>query len=201
MKHGGRDAPQLAQNQFQDQMEPSLGRPPVSVVKALSKPAGRNVAQAVGALLSWANSKEDHALTQRSLDLMRPAIQTLTTALPTTDPELIGGIFANLLDLWETGQKLDKELQKLTRFRLPKDREALRSALQWIDAIQLDMASYWIAEIKKDLPKLLKALDKLERSPGPGITRTKLTRSQRPPRRKKISKKALVGRSIKKSTS
>lgn len=155
-------------------MEPSLA-PPDSVVKALSKPNGRNVVKAAGALLNWANSKKDHALTKRSLDLMRPAIQTLTTALPATDPELIGGIFANLLDLWETGQKLDKELQKLKKLRLPKDRETLRSTLQWIDAIQLDMASYWIDEIKKDLPKLLKALDKLERRSVHGTAR----RSQR----------------------
>jgi hypothetical protein len=35
---------------------------------------------------------------------MRPVILTLTTALPQTDPEWIGGIVANLLDLWETGQ-------------------------------------------------------------------------------------------------
>jgi hypothetical protein len=156
-------------------MEPSLAGPPDSVVKALSKPNGRSVAKAAGALLKWANSKKDHALTQRSLDLMRPAIQTLTAALPETDPELIGGIFANLLDLWETGQKLDKELQKLKKLRLPKDREALRTTLQWIDAIQLDMASYWIEEIKKDLPKLLKALDKPERRSAHGAAR----RSQR----------------------
>lgn len=156
-------------------MEPSLAGPPDSVVKALSKPNGRNVAKATGALLSWANSKRDHALAKRSLDLMRPAIQTLTKAFPEADPELIGGIFANLLDLWETGQKLDKELRKLKKLRLPQDRETLRSTLLWVDAIQLDMASYWIEEIKKDLPKLLKALDKLDRKSVHGTAR----RSQR----------------------
>jgi hypothetical protein len=152
-------------------MESSHVGPPDWVVKALSKPNSRNVAKATGALLSWANSKVDHALTQRSLHLMRSAIRTLTNALPETDPELIGGILANLLDLWETGQKLDKELQKLKKLRLPKDRETLRSTLLWIDAIQLDMASYWIEEIKKDLPKLLKALDKLERRSLHGTAR------------------------------
>ena len=156
-------------------MQPSFAGPPDSVAKALSKPNGRNVAKATGALLSWANSKKDHALTQRSLNLMRPGIQMLRTALPTTDPELIGRIFANLLDLWETGQKWDKELQKLKKLRLPKDREALRTTLQWIDAIQLDMASYWIEQVKKDLPKLLMALDKLERRSIHGAAR----RSQR----------------------
>jgi hypothetical protein len=156
-------------------MEPSHAGPPDWVVEALSKPNRGNVAKATGALLNWANSKVDHALTQRSLRLMRSAIQTLTNALPETDPELIGGFFANLLDLWETGQKLDKELQKLKKLRLPKDREELRNTLQWIEAIQLDMASYWIEEIKKDLPKLLKALDKLDRKSARSTAR----RSQR----------------------
>ncbi|HEY3038059.1 MAG TPA: hypothetical protein VGJ66_04940 [Pyrinomonadaceae bacterium] len=159
-------------------MGPNLEGPPDSLVKALSKPNGRNVAKAAGALLSWANSKRDHALTERSLDLMRPAIHTLTTALPETDPELIGGIFANLLDLWETGQKLDKELQKLKKLRLPQDREGLRSTLLWIDAIQLDMASYWIGEVKKDLPKLLKALDRFERRSVPGKQKRRLPKAR-----------------------
>jgi hypothetical protein len=139
----------------------------------------RKVAKSTGALLN--SAKSDHALRQRSLDLMRPAIHKLTTALPKTDPELIGGILGHLLDLWETGQKLDKELQKLRKLRLPKDREALRNILQWIDAIQVDMASFWIGEIKKDLPKLFRALDHLEqkrRKPQRG-TRSSAVRGRR----------------------
>jgi hypothetical protein len=93
---------------------------------------------------------------------MRAAIRTLKTALPDTDPELIGGFFANLLDVWETGQKLEQELKKLKKLRLPRDHEALRNVLLWIDAIQVDMASYWIGEVKRDLPKLLRALDRHE---------------------------------------
>ena len=148
-------------------MEPSLAGPPDSVVKALSKPNGRN-AKTVGALLDWANADRDPLLEQKSHHLLTAVMRTLGTALPNTDRELIGGFCADLLDLWETGKKLDKELQKLKKLRLPKDREALRGTLQWIDAIQLDMASYWIKEIKKDLPQLLKALDGLERRSIPG---------------------------------
>jgi hypothetical protein len=95
---------------------------------------------------------------------MRAGIRTLKTALPNTDPELIGAFFANILDLWETSQELEGELQKLKKLRFPRDQEALRSVLLWIDAIQVDMASYWIGEVKRDLPKLLKALDGQERS-------------------------------------
>jgi hypothetical protein len=98
-------------------------------------------------------------LVQQSLYQMHASIRAVKEALPDTDPELIGGFFADLLDLWETGQKLDKELHKLTELRFPQDRERLRDILIWISASQIDMASYWIGEIKKDLPKLLRALD------------------------------------------
>jgi len=170
-------------------METSLGGPPESVVRALSKPNGKNVAKAVGQLLTWADSQTDHALTRRSVHLMRRAIRVVKEALPDTDPELIGGFFADLLDLWETGQTLDKELQKLTRLRFPQDRERLRSSLLWIEAIQLDMASYWIGEVKKDLPKLLKALDRLERRSRLGERKRKLANA-RPAGKRKAAQRA-----------
>jgi hypothetical protein len=91
---------------------------------------------------------------------MNKIIPILRSALPATEPEVIGGICADLFDLWETGQKLDKELKKLTTLRFPRDQQRLRDTLVWIDAIQLDMASYWIGEVRKDLPKLFKALDR-----------------------------------------
>jgi hypothetical protein len=137
-------------------METRYQNPPQSLVEALSKP-GR--AKAVGALVDWANSGVDQTLTQRSLRLMRACIHAVKSALPDKDPELIGGFFANLLDIWETGQRLDTLLKDLAKSRLPRDEERLRNTLLWIDAIQVDMASYWIREIKRDLPKVLKALD------------------------------------------
>ena len=105
---------------------------------------------------------------------MGRAIRVVKKALPDTDPELVGGFYADLLDLWETGQKLDKELHNLTKLRFPQDRERLRHILLWISAIQIDMASYWIGEVKKDLPKLLTALDKLEGKPRSGKQKRKL---------------------------
>lgn len=170
-------------------METSLGGPPKSVVKALSKPNGRNVAKAVGHLLNWADSQTDRALIQRSLHLMRRAIRVVRKALPDTDPELIGGFFANLLDLWETGQELDKELHNLAKLRFPRERERLRHVLLWIEAIQLDMGSYWIGEVKKDLPKLLTALDKLERKTRSGKQKRKLG-SARSAGKRKVSQRA-----------
>jgi hypothetical protein len=144
-------------------MQTSSVMPPESILRALSKPKGREVAKAAGQLLRLAASQTDHALLERSIHLLRRASSVVKKALPDTDPELIGGFFANLLDLWETGQKLDKELQKLTKLRMPHDRERLRDILLWIEAIQLDMGSFWIREVKKDMSKLYKALDRLER--------------------------------------
>ncbi|MFY9560674.1 MAG: hypothetical protein WAQ52_10610 [Terriglobales bacterium] len=172
-------------------MEASLGGPPESVVKALSKPNCRNVAKAVGQLLNWADSQTDQALIQRSLHLMRGAIRVVKKALPDTDPELIGGFFADLLDLWETGQKLDKELHNLTKLRFPQDRERLRGILIWISAIQIDMASYWIGEVKKDLPKLLQALDRLESKSRSGKQKRKLANA-RSAEKRKVARRATV---------
>ncbi len=144
-------------------METKFEGPPKSVVKAISSlSGGQMAAKAAGALLKWSNSKGDHTLTKVGLDFMGKATNALKRALPDTDPELIGGFLANLFDLWETGKTLDSELQKLIKLHLPQDRERLHDILIWIDAIQIDMASYWISEVKKELPKLLKALDSLE---------------------------------------
>jgi len=108
------------------------------------------------------DAQTDQALVQQSLHLMHASIHAVKKILPDTDTELIGGFFADLYDLWETGQKLDKELRKLAEDRFPHDRERLSELLNWISAIQIDMASYWIGEINKDLPKLRHALDTLE---------------------------------------
>ena len=158
--------------------------PPESVVKALSKANGKNVGKAVGQLFSWANSQADHVLTRRSVRLMNRAIRVVKEALPDTDTQLIGGFLANLFDLWETGQKLDKELHDLTKLRFPQDRERLEDILIWISAIQVDMASFWIGEVKKDLPKLRQALDRLERNPRPGKQKGKLVKAPSSGKRK-----------------
>jgi hypothetical protein len=167
-------------------METSLGGPPKSVVKALSKPNGKSVGKAVGQLFAWANSQTDHALIRRSLRLMDRNIRVVKLALPGTDPELIGGFFANLLDLWETGQTLDKKVKEICKLRFPRDRGRLYDVLIWIEAIQVDMASFWIGEIKKDVPNLLRALDRLGRKPRPRNQKRKLANA-RPARKRKTA--------------
>ena|SRR5271166_844116 len=121
----------------------------------------------------------DQDIVHESIVLMSSCIRVVQKALPHTDRKLIGGFFANLLDLWETGQQLDRELRKLKRFRFPQDREKLYGTLIWIDAIQVDMASYWINEVKKDGAKLRRALDRLERAERKnGIRKTSRSRSK-----------------------
>ena len=116
---------------------------------------------------------------------MRQAIRVVKEALPDTNPELIGGFFADLLDLWETGQTLDEKVKEICKMRFPRDRERLHDVLIWIEAIQLDMASYWIGEVKKDSPKLLRALDKLERKP-PTSKQKRKPASARPAGKRKL---------------
>jgi hypothetical protein len=122
---------------------------------------------------------------------MRAAIRAVQEALPDTAPELIGGILAGLLDLWETGQKLDKELQRLTEFRFPQDRELLRDVLIWVSAIQIDMASCWIGQVKSDLPKLLRELDRFENMPALRKSQPKPTK-QRSAEKRKVAKRTSV---------
>ena len=105
----------------------------------------------------------DKHISKQSMALLRGAMCATEKALPNTDPELIGGFFADLLDLWETGQTLDKKLNELVALRFPEDRDKLYDFLIWISAIQVDMGLFWTRGIRKDLPKLLRALDRLER--------------------------------------
>ncbi len=122
-------------------------------------------------------------LVKRSLSLMRVVMRALNRALPDTDRELIGGFCADLFDLWETGQTLEKKLKEICRMRFPRDSKKLYDTLIWVDAIQIDMGSYWIGEVKKDLPKLLRALDKLERKTPSRKQKRQPAKAQQPRRR------------------
>jgi hypothetical protein len=132
-------------------------------------------------------------LIRRSVRLMRQAIPVVKEALPEADPEFIGGFFANLLDLWETGQTLDEKVKEICKMRFPRDLERLHDVLIWIDAIQLDMASYWIGEVKKDSPKLLKALDRLERK-LPTSKQKRKPANARPAEKRKLLQSARAAR-------
>ena len=124
--------------------------------------------------------RHNDPLLKRSRDILIDVIRVLQSALPDSDEELIGGIAANLLDLWETGQELDNQLKRLREMRFPEDREHLRRTLIWIEAIQLDMGAFWISHVKKDISKLLGALDKRKRNPQPRKKEGKRHTTKRP---------------------
>jgi hypothetical protein len=128
-----------------------------------------------------AGQRSKQEIIRESLELMHAAIEMMKTAMPRTDPELIGGFFANLFDVWETGQELDMKLRELVTLQLPRDVKRVYDILIWVDAIQVDMGSFWIREVKKDLPKLRRALGRFENGSHPHKP------SRRSPQRKKRS--------------
>jgi hypothetical protein len=143
----------------------SLRKKPEKLFGQLSRLKGPQASlREIKAVMAAAGLKEDRVLTRRSLRLMHRFSRVLKAALPNTDPEIIGGVCADLLDLWETGQTLDKKLKENCKLRFPRDRERLQDFLSWIDAIQLKMAGYWIDEIQKDLPKLRRSLRQANRN-------------------------------------
>lgn len=155
-------------------MESTTSIPPEFIIKMIRKRGGRDIGKGLGMLINWAEAHQDRTLIHRSIRFTGDVVSALKKAMPEVDPELIGSMVAALTDLWETGQTLDKELKKLAKLRLPQDRERLRDTLVWLDAIQVDMASYWIREVRRDLPRLLDALNRQERNGGPK-PRKKLT--------------------------
>lgn len=134
---------------------------PEKLFELVSALEGRPLSlKAVEAAAARAGFRQDNARLRRSLALTRAAIAALKRAMPDASANTIGDMVAALSDLWETGQVLDKRLKKLTRMRFPQDAENLRDTLIWIDAIQVDMATYWIKVVQKSLPKLLAALER-----------------------------------------
>jgi len=97
---------------------------------------------------------------------------SLRSALPDTDPEFIGGIVADLDDLWEYGQRLDNHFSVLFRMTFPRDQEQLRELILQIEHEQLDESWAHLVRLKKSFPKLLKELELQARVDGPRVRRS-----------------------------
>jgi hypothetical protein len=148
------------------------------VMQLASKVRGPNKTKQIG--LHWiamASARRDADLESRSRLITQNTLAALSRAFPEFDPELIGDIVADLDSLWDTGQQLNDELKRLFKMRFPKHRQHLREFLAFISAIQLDMAEFWIRNLRKKVPKLLKELDRQER----GETRMASNRRSREP--------------------
>jgi len=131
---------------------------------ALKQGLSEAAANAVMDFLAGALRRQDKELQQRSARIAHNTLVALNRAFPEADRQLIGDIVADLNSLWDTGQKLDKELKRLFQMRFPQHRVRLREFLAFLEATQIDMAQFWIGNLRKRIPKLRRALDRQERN-------------------------------------
>jgi len=131
------------------------------LVQKVSKLKGPNKdLQAAAVMLGDAAARVDHKLMKRSTKLAHRLLLTLKKALPDTDPQLIGDFVAEVSDLWDYGQKLDKTLAELCDMQIPKHQEQMREALVAIEVQQFDYALDCVRGLQKTLPKIKRALDR-----------------------------------------
>lgn len=135
------------------------------VIEKISKLKGANKSERGGLIwLASAFASQDTQLQRRSARITHNMLVALNKAFPEVDRQLIGDIVADLDSLWDTGQKLDKELKKLFQMRFPQHRNHLADFLAFIEATQIDMVEFWIGNLRKRIPKLRKDLDRQERN-------------------------------------
>ncbi len=118
-------------------------------------------------MLHWKGisfARQDAALQRRSVSVAHKMLIALTKAFPDVNGRLIGDVVADLDSLWDVGQKLDMELKRLFQMQFPQHRNQLREFLNFIEAIQIDMVEYWAGNLRSRVPKLLRDLDRQERS-------------------------------------
>jgi hypothetical protein len=114
-------------------------------------------------MIANAFANQDMRLQRRSARITRNLLAALKDAAPEVDRQLIGDIVADLTSLWDTGQKLDTALNTLYQTQSDQKRIYLYDFLAFIEAIQIDMAEFWIGNLRSKIPKLRKALQKRER--------------------------------------
>jgi len=149
------------------------------IVGKVSKLKGPNRdAQGAMIFLDSAFANQDTEIQRRSARMVHNMLVSLKKAFPTADSQLIGHIVADLSSLWDTGQKLDKNLKRLFQMRFPQHRNHLREFLGFIEATQIDMVEFWIGNLRKRIPELRKAMDLRERSER-RHARTKTARGRR----------------------
>ncbi len=79
--------------------------------------------------------------------------------------EVIGAIVADLDDLWEYGQHLDRDLKALCKMRLPQHRDEMQKIIVGLDVEQFDYAKDCIERLHNNLPKLDRVLFHEGKSP------------------------------------
>jgi len=113
-------------------------------------------------LIMRALKRQDKALQRRSAEMARKTLRAMNRVFPEVDRQLIGDIVADLNSLWDARQKLDKDLKGLFRMRFPQGRQRRSEFLSRIEANQIEMASYWIRRLRRNITKLRLALNREE---------------------------------------
>jgi hypothetical protein len=121
---------------------------------------------AAAILLGEAAARVDGKLMKRSTDLAHRLLLSLQKALPGANHQVVGDFVAEVSDLWDYGQKLDRTLKELCAMHLPQQRERMREALVSIEVQQFDYALDCIKGLQKTLPKLKQALDRHAKNAG-----------------------------------
>ena len=132
--------------------------------------------------IAIASANRDKNQQRRSIHIARKTQASFQKAFPNVDPEFIGLVVADLDSLWDLRQKFDKDLDRLFQMRFPQHRNHLRAFLIDLETRQLEEGHYLISRLRKRLPKLLKELDRQERTePRVGTAKPGKTRGPRAP--------------------
>jgi len=115
---------------------------------------------AARAFIARALRGQNRGLQRRSARIAHKMLVAFGKAFPELNQQIIGDVVADLDSLWDTGQKLDKRLHKLFKMRFPQDRDHLSDFLAFIEGAQIEMAEIWIRNLRRNIPKLRKALNR-----------------------------------------
>ena len=118
----------------------------------------RAVRQEARNLLAKALGRQDPLLLKRGVLVARKMEAAFRDAVPHADPQLVDNIVSELEDLWELGQRLDKEIKKLFGMRFPRDQALLADLLRGILVRHLEMGAYHIRSLTREIPELLRIL-------------------------------------------
>jgi hypothetical protein len=81
-------------------------------------------------------------------------------ASPNSSTKLVGRIVANLLNTQGHGEELEHQLKEIGAMKFPRDRAALRSLLIELEEVLLYHGRISIEELRRDVPRLLRDLDR-----------------------------------------
>lgn len=102
------------------------------------------------------SKKTDKVRLKTQRRLLRNLSATFNTIWPELDPDLTGTVIALLLDIFDYSDRIKDDIQRLATLRRPRDAQTLRSFVQDLLILNLQHQGRYIAELRRDLPKLMR---------------------------------------------